>query len=305
MAPMTNVPTVSIGLPVFNGGNYIRSAIDSLLSQTFDDFELIISDNASTDDTRDICLQYVSLDARVRYHRFDTNQGAHPNYNFIFKSARGRYFKWAAHDDECHPDFLSLCVRAFEEGPSSIVLVHSKEHFIDEEGKIIEEIPSRFSLETRQHHAHRRLAHVLKVVGTATAIFGLMKTDALKKTRLLGTFIGSDQVLLAEMAMLGEIVEVPQFLFRRRIHPEISTVACRNNDARLAWHSSEKTRYKSILPPDMLLPREFIRGVHHFTIPPSEKWLCYLFVHPLWYSRMLRNFGGRLKDGMKKRLGYQ
>jgi glycosyltransferase involved in cell wall biosynthesis len=303
MAPKENVPTVSIGLPVFNGGKYIRSALDSLLSQTYDDFELIISDNASTDDTRDICLQYVGLDARVRYHRFDTNQGAHPNYNYIFKSARGRYFNWAAHDDEWHPDFLSLCVRAFEEGTSSIVLVYPKEHFIDEEGKIIEEILSRYSLGTRQHRAHRRLAHVLKVVGTAGALFGLMKTEALRKTRLLGPFIGSDWVLIAEMAMLGEIVELPQFLFRRRIHPEISSLACKNNDEWLAWHSGKKTQYKSILPPQMLLPREFIRGAHHLPIPRSEKWLCYLLVHPLWYFRMLRNFGGRMKNRLKRRLG--
>jgi hypothetical protein len=148
------------------------------------------------------------------------------------------------------------------------------------------------------------LAHVLKVVGTAAALFGLMKADALRKTRLLGPFIGSDQVLLAEMAMLGEIVEVHQFLFRRRIHPDICTLACKNKDELLAWHSAEKTKYKSIMPPGVLLPREFIRGAHHLPIPPSEKWLCYLSVHPLWYSRMLRNFGGRLKDGMKKRLGY-
>lgn len=292
----TNVPTVSIGLPVFNGANYIRLAIESILSQTFEDFELIISDNGSIDDTRAICEQYVRLDPRIRYHSFAVNQGAARNYNNVFNLSRGKYFKWAAHDDECHPEFLSRCVEVFEEGPSAIVVVYTKEHFIDAEGTIIREVSSEFSLATRHRSADRRLAHVLKVVGTAGAVFGLIKADALRKSRLIDTFIGSDLVLVAELAMLGEIVEVPQLLFRRRIHPGISTKASRNNDDLLGWLDPAGKRYKSLVAPLLLLPRELVRSVYCLPISRSEKWRCYALIHTLWYFRVLRNYVGRLRN---------
>ena len=98
----TAVPRVTIGLPVYNGENYLAEAIDSILGQTFTDFELIISDNASTDRTEEICRRYAAEDDRIRYFRHDRNRGASPNYNFTVEKARGEYFKWAAHDDVLH-----------------------------------------------------------------------------------------------------------------------------------------------------------------------------------------------------------
>ena len=86
-------PLVSIGMPVFNGDRYLEKALDSILEQTLDDFELVICDNASTDRTGEICRDYAARDRRIRYLRDDTNIGAHPNYNRTFAEARGRYFK--------------------------------------------------------------------------------------------------------------------------------------------------------------------------------------------------------------------
>ena len=107
---MKNAPKVSIGIAVFNGENFLESALRSILAQTFEDFELIISDNASTDRTADICEQYASQDGRVLYLRQPANLGAQPNYNLLVGQARGRYFKWAAHDDMLAPTFLERCV---------------------------------------------------------------------------------------------------------------------------------------------------------------------------------------------------
>ena len=99
-------PRVSIGLPVYNGENFLEFALDSILGQTFQDFELIISDNASTDATESICRRYAAKDSRIRYYRNPNNQGAAQNYNRVFALARGEYFKWAAHDDVCKPNYL-------------------------------------------------------------------------------------------------------------------------------------------------------------------------------------------------------
>src|SRR5262245_34163763 len=111
------VAKVSIGLPVYNGDNFIRQTIESYLSQTFEDFELIISDNASTDRTEEICRTFAVQDRRVRYTRNKENIGLARNYNQVFTMSCGEYFKWADHDDMCRPTFLMKCVQALEEHP--------------------------------------------------------------------------------------------------------------------------------------------------------------------------------------------
>ena len=101
-----NEPRVSIGMPVYNGEKYLEEAIQSILAQTYSDFELVISDNASTDKTQEICLEYAARDSRVRYHRNEKNLGAAPNYNRTFELSTGQYFKWADYDDLLAEEFL-------------------------------------------------------------------------------------------------------------------------------------------------------------------------------------------------------
>ncbi|MGA7951628.1 MAG: glycosyltransferase family A protein [Thiobacillaceae bacterium] len=108
-------PIVSIGMPVFNGERYIRDALDSLLAQTFTDFELIISDNASTDRTEQICRQYAAHDARIRYVRQSVNLGALPNFQFVLEAAVGEYFMWAAYDDFWKPNFIAHALPAMND----------------------------------------------------------------------------------------------------------------------------------------------------------------------------------------------
>src|SRR5262245_7281116 len=107
---MTGAPTASICLPVFNGDNFVRQTIRSILDQTFTDFELIISDNASTDGTAAICEQFVAQDPRVRYYRSDVNRGLAWNFNRAFELARGRYVAWIGHDDLMAADYIKRCV---------------------------------------------------------------------------------------------------------------------------------------------------------------------------------------------------
>src|SRR5262252_3377793 len=114
-------PTVSVGLPVYNGERYLEESIDSILAQTYTDFELIISDNASTDRTECICRRYAAADARVRYYRNERNIGGYPNHSRVFSLARGRYFRFAAHDDVCDRQLLARCVEALELHPEAVL----------------------------------------------------------------------------------------------------------------------------------------------------------------------------------------
>ena len=109
---------VSIGMPVYNGEKFIREALDSLLAQTFTDFELIISDNASTDSTEAICREYAAKDARIRYIRHSENKGPAANFQFVLDGAVGKYFMWAAADDVWHPTFVAKCCTALENDTS-------------------------------------------------------------------------------------------------------------------------------------------------------------------------------------------
>lgn len=113
------LPEVTIGMPVYNGQDTLRPVLDSLLGQSFTDFELIISDNASTDDTADICREYAERDCRIRYVRQEKNIGG-ANFPFVFYEARGEYFMWAADDDIRSPDFLELNYKFLVENPGYV-----------------------------------------------------------------------------------------------------------------------------------------------------------------------------------------
>ena len=111
-------PKLSLGIPVFNGAAYLAQLFECLRAQTFADFEAIISDNASTDGTEQICREVIALDPRFRYRRNRRNIGAAPNFNRVFEQGTGRYFKWTAHDDLLAPTYLERCVQLLEDDPS-------------------------------------------------------------------------------------------------------------------------------------------------------------------------------------------
>ncbi len=139
---MPAAPSVSVGLPVFNGAAYVAEAIDSILNQKYEDFELVIQDNASTDQTEEICRAYVTKNSRVSYFRNLHNIGAASNYNLAFQRARGRYFKWIAHDDICSPDFLQTCANSLE-NTSSLVLCCGRVRLINDDGTPVRYDPIR------------------------------------------------------------------------------------------------------------------------------------------------------------------
>jgi len=213
-------PRVSIGLPVRNGARYLGEAVDSLLRQSYTDFELIISDNAATDQTEAICRDYAGKDSRVRYYRNSQDVGLAINYNSLFMRARGKYFKWAAADDVHEPDYLTRCLDVLEHDPA-VVLAYGKARFIDENGGPLDNTDPGFDL--RSDTAVERFRYVIYATHWVNAIFGLIRTKSLANTRLLPNYPGGDYPLLGELALAGKFVEVPDPLLLRRLHPEASS----------------------------------------------------------------------------------
>jgi glycosyltransferase involved in cell wall biosynthesis len=219
---MGKAPRVSIGMPVRNGQRYIAPAIDSLLSQTYRGFELIICDNASNDQTEAICREYVARDPRVRYFRNSRNLGPAGNHNRCFALSRGQYFRWHAHDDLCAPTYLERCVELLD-ADKSVVIAYPSTLIVDEVGNPLEEYG--FRPLTDSVHASQRFAELVLVnhrLHRAVEIFGLMRSSALLQTPLEGAYARGDSVLLARMALLGRFVELPDRLFLSRCHPSQS-----------------------------------------------------------------------------------
>jgi glycosyltransferase involved in cell wall biosynthesis len=210
------LPRVSIGLPVYNGERHVKDAIQSILGQTFTDFELIISDNASTDSTERICREFAEQDQRIRYSRNPYNLGAAANYNRVFALSTGKYFKWAAHDDMCAPEYLAKCVDVLERYPA-VVLCYPRAKIIDDKGVPVEDYDDCLHLNANQ--PSRRLRGYFLNQHAFHPVFGVMRRTVLAETPLIANYVGSDLVLLARFTLAGQIYEVPDRLFLRREHP--------------------------------------------------------------------------------------
>jgi glycosyltransferase involved in cell wall biosynthesis len=294
-------PKVSIGLPVYNGEQYLAAALESILSQDYQDFELIISDNASDDRTAEICRDAGARDERVKYYRAEVNCGAAPNFRRAFHLAKGTYFKWMADDDVCLPGFLRRCVETIEQAPPSVVLVYPRTEHIDAEGKVTG--ADKESVESKDPRPHRRAAHVLRNVNLGCAQFGLIRSDVMRKTRLIDSFIGSDYVLLAELAMLGQLWEIPEILLQKRVYPGMSNIVHKTRGQWLSWLDSSVSSRGAPLPPSIHIGLECTKSVHRLPLATQEKLRCHLIVPATWYVRNLRNLGGRYKQKAKRVFG--
>ena len=233
------VPRVSIGLPVYNGERYLGETLNCILAQTFEDFELIISDNASTDGTQAICQDYAAREPRLRYYRNEQNLGATRNYNRVFELARGEYFKWAAHDDLFGPEFVERCVEVLDRYPA-LVLCYAKSDVIDEQGQNLGYDPVDLNLRwPRPHQRYAAYHQRFRAHRNCNAVFGLIRANVLRQTPRIGNYVASDEVLLGELALHGEFYEIPETLFFRRDHLQTSVRAYRF-DKRLAWFDPTK-----------------------------------------------------------------
>ncbi|MFB9239226.1 glycosyltransferase family 2 protein [Plantactinospora siamensis] len=213
---MAGSPRVTVGMPLFNAERYLTESLDALLAQDYRDFELIISDNASTDRTWEICRRYAARDRRIRLHRNPANLGGHVNYARVVQLARGELFKWAAYDDICRPSLLSACVSALDATGPETVLAYPQTALIDEAGRLIG--PYEDGLDLRDPRPWRRVAAVADRINLCHAHFGVFRLAALRRTGLIRPYLSSDYTLVAEVARLGAIHEVPERLFLRRLH---------------------------------------------------------------------------------------
>jgi glycosyltransferase involved in cell wall biosynthesis len=267
-------------MPVFNGEKYLREALDSIQAQTYRDFELIISDNASTDRTQQICLEYVTKDRRIRYYRNKKNLGAPKNFNRVFELSSGEYFKWAAYDDVLAPEYLQKCVSVLDED-QSVVLCHSITGRIDEHGILMGVYNKGILRRIGSGKPHERFGDLIGLFHWCCLVMGVVRASSFRKTPLQGSYIGSDRNLLAEIGLIGRIHEIPEILHFQRDHPDsyssnrpwpyTKATSVKSLQKEMAWWS--KDDWTSF--PHWKNCAEYFRSVNRVPLKWTERLLCY------------------------------
>lgn len=217
--PTTAGPVVTVGIPVYNGANFLAEALDCLLAQTYEDFEIVVSDNGSTDETPAILARYAETDPRIRVHRVEENRGAAWNFNRVLELARGRYFHWHAHDDVVLPTYLERCVAVLDEDPE-VVVAYTGVDMVDEQLELIEHYGERLDVDNPDPVV--RFAEQALQWNLCFDVFGLIRMSALATTEGMGGFSHGDGILLAHLALLGRSQLIDEPLFLSRTHHQQS-----------------------------------------------------------------------------------
>ena len=290
-----------MGLPVYNGARYVAEAIASVLAQTEPDFELVISDNASTDDTEEICRDFASRDDRVLYVRNETNLGGAPNYNrCLASSSATTYFKWIAHDDTIDSRFLELCGAALDADPEASIAFPTLVE-IDAQGVILRTESADLGL-VDPDAGRRACAFVDEIRRSRDvlwAVFGLARRSALLRGGLHGSYVASDQVFLFELILAGKAVHVSDTWYTRRVHPEASMQMNVSPKARAVWYDTSSKPRLGL--PHWTMLAHHAGAVHRGRLPVRERSRAYRAVARR-ASHEWRNLGGDVKAVVRERV---
>jgi glycosyltransferase involved in cell wall biosynthesis len=267
-------PLVSVAMPVFNGEPFVTEAIRCVLNQTYDKLELVISDNASTDNTEPICREFAEKDDRVVYVRNQTNIGAAKNYNQAFRRTTGTYFRWHNADDLCSPKLVELCLEVLSQNPDT-VLCYGKTYIIDDQGVIMEHYED--NLDLRQQTPSKRFKAFFRQVGLTNVIYGLMRRSAVQKTMLFGegTFFASDVNFMAELSLYGKFHELPDSLFSRRMHVKASSWDKKDNTVQQDFWQGHSSAFHL---PNCKKQIAYLKAIRNAPICIAEKIKLYKFM---------------------------
>ncbi len=262
-------PRLSVGLPVYNGQNYLAESLDAILSQSYSDFELVISDNASTDTTEEMCQDYARRDARIRYIRQHKNLGAARNHDVVMQESRGEYFKWASHDDLYGTDLLARCVEALDEHPE-IVLCHANMAYVDGSGNLLSRYD--YTLRTDSPSAPERFRSLLFTEGGDDE-YGVVRSDVIRRVRPAASYHHPGRTLVAEIALHGPFFQIPELLYFRRDHPDRGDrnptirAVCANLDPRRAGQSTARLLAEYV--------HGYVEAIRRSPISAADRRACY------------------------------
>ncbi|MEO2047111.1 MAG: glycosyltransferase family 2 protein [Pirellulales bacterium] len=266
-------PRVSIGLPVYNGEQYLVQALESLLGQTFENIEVVVCDNASNDATEQICRDMAKSDSRLRYVRNDTNIGGFPNHNRVFQLSQGELFMWAGYDDLRHQDYVARCVEVLDNRPECAIC-YSQTQEIDAQGAPLTDREA--ILNTGDSSPAKRFHDLIGMDHQIEPIYGIIRSDILRKTKLEQSFPDSDRVLAAEISLHGPFFRIPDCLFYRRRHLENSISMYPSRYERMTWIAPQQA--SKVTFPYCRQLFEYFRSIRRAPLQWRERWRCYSYL---------------------------
>jgi glycosyltransferase involved in cell wall biosynthesis len=285
-------PPLRIGVPVYNGERYLDEALASIRAQTFGDFELVLSDNGSTDGTLEIAKAHEADDPRLRVIANPVNRGSAWNYNTVFSGWEGPYFKWAAADDMMAPTCVERCFEALESAGPDVVLAYTGTKFIDAEGHELRVYLDPVDT-TAERSPHSRLRHIVRKMVYGNLSFALTRTAALRRTHLHGAYPSSDLVLLAELSLLGRFRAIDEPLFYRREHDASSRRANATLEDMSAFFDPNAPPVQNELT---RLFAEHLKVIKSADLSVAERALCLIVFVSTWVRR---------HDELRERLGFR
>lgn len=300
--PAASGPAVTLGMPVYNSEKFLAASLESLLAQDFSDFELIISDNASTDRTAEICREYAARDARIHYVRQPRNIGAVANWNYLVHVARGRYFKWSSSNDLCSPQLLSQCVAALEANPGE-VLCYGRTALIDDDGQVLEQYAH--DVEILDSSSARRFRRACLEMRLNNAQCAVVRLDVLRKTALERSFPEGDMPLMVELALHGGFRLLPQVLLFRRMGKQSAT-RFMTAEQKAAFRDPQSVgKREQVVWPTMW---DYLKSVWRVSMPVADRLSASAFVlrQLFWHRREAMNeITQRLSSGSDAPVQHQ
>ena len=286
-SPRPRRPRVSVGVPVYNGEAHLEQALASIAAQTFQDYEVVICDNASTDRSAEICRSHAARDPRIRYHRNPENIGGDRNYNRCYELATGDYVLTLAHDDRLGPEYLEKTVGVMDASPD-VVFCHTRSRQIDDADAVVADLdPNPFSDSDKPHE---RLFDAICVSRYVVANFGLIRMRTLRAMPPLAVYPSSDAFWQAELALRGRLHEIPEFHFYRRIRAGAGHLVPLHE--RLAW--SDPSRAAALAFPTWRRLGEYMASIRRVPMPLSERLRCFAQLGRYW--RVKRIPGQLVRD---------
>lgn len=206
-----NKMLVTVAIPVYNEERFLRESLDSVINQDYKNIEILISDNASSDGTKSICLEYVEKDNRIEYERHQENIGAANNFFRLIDKGRGNYFVWLAGHDKWSANLLSECVKLLCQTPNATV-AYGTPAWINESGEVMPTNSGWY--DTRGCNPVVRFFTIFW--GSMNPVLGVIRRDHLSDFTRDRNYVGTDLVLLTELALKGEFIHAREAVFYRR-----------------------------------------------------------------------------------------
>ncbi|HEX7334858.1 MAG TPA: glycosyltransferase family A protein [Pyrinomonadaceae bacterium] len=294
-------PLVSIGLPVYNGERYLRRALDCLLAQDYDNFEIIISDNASTDSTRQICEEYAARDERIRLNCNATNIGIIANFESVLEKANGSYFMWAAHDDLWSKSFVRMMANELESHSDASVAMSAVER-LHENGSAGDVVRFKDAADPNSITTFQLVMALAHGSPHHYFIYGLFRKDFLREAfKNFPSVIASDRLMMIQIAMSTRFRYVDEVLHTRYINDQPIPVRYKNEEFGKAWHDRHAHLKKDLAIGPYLLQSRLIPWQRKFWIPIIVIWpplrRLYYRTH---FNRLLARLLGQ--GGRRKRI---